>query len=92
MNVMNLGKSPSRRQEKIAESLIKQCKDKSWLIRAKAAISLGRLGDHVTVPTLIQALSDENYLVRYHAAEALKQIGTPEAVRAAKVWERNDRD
>jgi HEAT repeat protein len=72
------------------ESLIKLLRDERWLVRAKAAISLGRLGGRATVPALIQALSDENYLVAYHAADALKRIGTPEAVKALKVWEQNN--
>ena len=88
--MMNAGQFQDRGQVKKIESLIKQLKDRSWLVRAKAAISLGRIGERATVPVLIKALSDENFLVRHHAADALKQINTPEAVKAVVAWEKNN--
>ena len=88
--MMNTVELQSKRQGRKVQSLIRQFGDKNWLIRAKAAISLGRLAAPTAVYRLIDALSDENYLVRFHAAEALKQIGTPKAVKAATVWEQDN--
>ena len=88
--MINTCESRTKRRAKQIESLIRQCSDNSWLIRAKAAISLGRLGSPTAVHRLINTLSDKNYLVCYHAAEALKQIGTPEAVKAVNVWENSN--
>ena len=84
------GQVQNRKQVKQIESLIKQLRDKSWLVRAKAAISLGRTGEGLAISALIKSLSDENFLVRHHAADALKLIGTPEAVKAAATWEKSN--
>ena len=64
--------------------LIKQFGDKHWISRAEAAISLGHIGDIVAVPALRVSLQDAHSLVRYYVVEALKQIGTPEAIKAAQ--------
>ena len=85
-----MNKYKRKEQKSKIESILKQFENKGWIVRAKTAISLGRLGEPEAVPGLIKALSDENYLVRHHAADALKQIGTPEAVKAAKEWERRN--
>ena len=82
------GKLKGKEQQREIESLIMQLGDKGWMVRAKAAISLGRMGEPASVPAVISALNDENYLVRYHAADALRQIGTPEAMQIVKEWEK----
>lgn len=84
---MKANRTPDREQSKQIESLTKQLSDNNWLDRAKAAISLGRLGQPEAVPALICALGDDHYLVGYHAADALKQIATPQAETAIKQWE-----
>ncbi len=90
IETMNTGESPSRRQGKQTESLQKRLKDQNWLVRAKAVMSLGRIGKPTAVYALIEALGDENYLVRHHAANSLRQIGTKNALEAVEAWERKN--
>ncbi len=60
--------------------------DSSPRVRRKAARALGRIGEPVedVVPVLIQALQDEAEDVRFYAVYALREIGTPEAMKAAE--------
>jgi HEAT repeat protein len=61
------------------ETLVAEISD----IRATAANALGQIGDEKAVPGLIEALHDEHDPeVRKAAREALKRIGTPEALDA----------
>ncbi|MDP6746140.1 MAG: HEAT repeat domain-containing protein, partial [Candidatus Poribacteria bacterium] len=50
-------------------------------VRYNATEVLGEIGEEA-VPALIQALQDDNEIVCYHAAYALRDIGTPEALKA----------
>lgn len=57
-------------------------------VRRQAALALARLGpraaaDAETVPALMRALDDESHFVRGHAIDALKRIGTPDALAEA---------
>ncbi|MDQ1251123.1 MAG: hypothetical protein QG646_192 [Euryarchaeota archaeon] len=52
------------------------------LLRGYAAEALGKIGDYSVVPALIQALSDKNGWLTDHAVSALREIGTPEAIKA----------
>jgi HEAT repeat protein len=53
-------------------------------IRCYSAISLGQLGDPAAVNDLIEAMNDkDDPNVRKAAAQALRLIGTPEALAAA---------
>jgi HEAT repeat protein len=59
--------------------------DAQWPVRAIAASSLGRLGDHRALPRLARAMGDPAYWVRHHVAEAMASLGEPgaEALRQA---------
>jgi HEAT repeat protein len=52
------------------------------LVKAQAATELGRIGDPVSVPALLEALEDPAALVRRDAAEALGKIGDAKAASA----------
>ncbi len=43
----------------------------AWIVRARSAMALGRLGDAIDVPILQKLLKDPNWWVRYRAAQAL---------------------
>ena len=50
------------------------------LVRRRAAITLGRLGDRAGTPMLLRLLDDPDTTVRIEAAFALGQLGDPAAV------------
>lgn len=54
--------------------LTKALNHKSWVIRMRAAIAIGRIGDKSATPVLITALKDENWRVRVCAVKALEEI------------------
>lgn len=58
-----------------------------WQVRRNAATVLGQLQAVWATEPLIKALEDMNYEVRKAAAEALKRIGTPEAIAAVTIFE-----
>jgi len=64
--------------------LIRQLKHEHKHVHRAAAETLGGIGPEAkeAAPALIQALQDS--YVRYRAVEALKRIGTPEALEAVK--------
>lgn len=47
-------------------------------------LRVGRIGDSAAVPALIETLKEKDWHVYHSAAEALKQIGTPEAMKAVE--------
>src|SRR5260221_2302491 len=49
--------------------------DPVWFVRLRAIVSLGKLSDCRTIPTLLRGLTDSNRLVRWRAAEALVGLG-----------------
>jgi HEAT repeat protein len=59
----------------------------SWRARALAAKELGESGDVQAVEPLILALADASSEVQHAAAEALRCIGTPEALQAVQQHE-----
>ena len=70
------------------ETLVTALKDDSSSARHRAAQALGQLGDARAVEPLITALKDnEKKDIRQRAAEALRQIGTPEALAALCEYE-----
>jgi len=71
----------STRTERLVQLL---ANDGSYRVRLAAAQSLGRLGGHEAVRTLIHALEDDHPLVRAAAASSLGRIGSPEALRPLK--------
>jgi hypothetical protein len=62
--------------EELTKALLE---DTNYKVRVQAALVLGRLGDHSTVPSLVKALSDPNKTVRAIAAQALGQLADHEA-------------
>jgi len=70
--------------------LLDALRDKDGGVRQYAAELLGEIGDATTVPSLIDALRDEEdgYIRNVAIPEALKQIGTPEALVAVEEWSR----
>nr|WP_275336338.1 HEAT repeat domain-containing protein [Nodosilinea sp. TSF1-S3]MDF0368776.1 HEAT repeat domain-containing protein [Nodosilinea sp. TSF1-S3] len=49
-------------------------------VRAKAAESLGKLGDQAVTPVLLAALSDSNLVVQCSVIQALGHLGDESAV------------
>ena len=70
--------------EKRVKSLIQQLRHQQAARRYQAATALGEMGKSATraVPNLIVALKDKDEKVRSSAYQALKQVGSPEAIRA----------
>ena len=56
-------------------------------IRSAIAEALGRIGYPIVVPALMQALVDERFSVQTSAVNALKSVGTPEALEAVARFE-----
>lgn len=50
------------------------------IVRGRAALMLGKLGDMRAVSPLIDALESPGYQMRLHAAEALGKLGDPRAI------------
>lgn len=50
------------------------------IVRGRAALMLGKLGDHRAVDTLIKALDAPGHQTPLYAAEALGKIGDPRAI------------
>lgn len=68
--------------ERVSEALRNALSDVNTGVRFRGAVALGKLRDATAVPQLIRALNDQNSWVRTEAENALRQIGTPEALRA----------
>jgi HEAT repeat protein len=62
------------------DPLIQALQNKDYLIRSRAAYTLGLIQDDRAVEPLIQVLSDEEWVVRENAAEALGMIKDERAV------------
>ncbi len=58
------------------EVLSELAADPVWFVRLRAIVSLGKLSDCRTIPTLLRGLTDSNRLVRWRAAEALVGLKT----------------
>ena len=84
-----MGGCENRIQEQKVERLIRQLQDRDPNVRGNAAITLGNMGVGTkdAVPALIQVLQDENEDVRWNVIKALKQVGTTEALEAAKEYQ-----
>lgn len=73
------------------EVLNELAKDTVWFVRLRAVISLGKLGDLKSIPTLLKGLKDSNRLVRLRAAEGLVGLQTEMAPIFQRVIETRDR-
>lgn len=67
-----------------AEALIAALNDTDPWVRRHAARALGKIGNPAAVPMLIENLTHRNPRVREAAIDALKEIATPEALKAVK--------
>jgi HEAT repeat protein len=67
--------------------VLNQLGSNNWRVRATAARGLGELEDARAVEPLELALVDSDSRVRQAASEALRRIGTPEALQAAQRYE-----
>lgn len=54
--------------------LAELAEDRTWFVRLRAVIGMGRLRDPRSIPPLLKALTDANRLVRLRAAEALAEF------------------
>lgn len=70
--------------EGTVDALRKQLEHEAWETRMRAAVALGRDDEvtHRAVPDLIAALKDPNETVRVNVTNALRAIGTPQALSA----------
>lgn len=68
-------------------TLLAALRRNDWQVRRNAAAVLGQLKAVWATEPLIQALKDPSPIVARTAAAALKHIGTPEAILAAKRFE-----
>lgn len=59
--------------------------DRSYNVRAQAAIVLGKLKDRRGVPLLVKALADKEAAVRAMAAASLGKLGDPTAIPALRM-------
>ncbi|GIK66169.1 MAG: hypothetical protein BroJett018_39630 [Chloroflexota bacterium] len=81
--------------ERALSPLINACSDESSDVRGCAVRGLGQLGDPHAIPHLIPRLLDQGELgendmgfrIYDLAAEALRRIGTPEALEAVQQWQ-----
>jgi len=65
--------------------------DPIWFVRLRAIVSLGKLLDPRTIPTLLSGLTDANRLVRFRAAEGLVEFKIEMASIFAAVIATRDR-
>ena len=81
--LMNLGES-------VIPELIEALGYKNQMVRVNAVYVLGRMGlpAKSAIPALTKVLIDDSPLVRESAAEALRKIGTPEAMKALGAYEK----
>src|SRR6266581_7059389 len=56
------------------DALSELAEDRTWFVRLRAIIGVGRLADPRAIPTLLKGLTDSNRLVRLRAAEGLVQF------------------
>jgi len=68
--------------EKGLPAIVEALKDESKEVRRAAVLAIMEFRSEKTIPALREALMDKDFEVRIYAEEALKKIGTPEAVKA----------
>jgi HEAT repeat protein len=64
------------------ELLMDLAGDREWEVRATLMETLGRLGDHRALPTVLQLLKDRDAEVRQNAADALGRLGDETAIES----------
>jgi HEAT repeat protein len=73
------------------EVLSELAEDSVWFVRLRAIVSLGKLADSRTIPTLLIGLTDSHRLVRLRAAEGLVGLNAEMPVIFRRVVETRDR-
>jgi hypothetical protein len=82
----------SQTQSAVApEVLTELAADPVWFVRLRAIVSLGKLSDCQSIPTLLRGLTDSNRLVRLRAAEGLVGLNTEMVPIFEKVVATRDR-
>ena len=77
--------------KEVAAALIGVLNDTNLGVRRLAANALGKIGDPAAVPMLIENLTHPNPWVGKAAIDALKEIGTPEALKAVQEFDSKSR-
>jgi len=73
------------------DALTELADDRTWFVRLRAIIGIGRLADPRAIPTLLKGLTDSNRLVRLRAAEGLMQFRAVMAMVFEEVVQLGDR-
>ena len=73
--------------KEVAAALIGVLNDTNLGVRRLAASALGKIGDPAAVPMLIENLTHPNPWVGKAAIDALKEIATPEALKAVQEFD-----
>ncbi|MCU0511701.1 MAG: HEAT repeat domain-containing protein [Anaerolineae bacterium] len=62
------------------------------IVRGRAALMLGNMGDARAVAPLIKALSAPGYQIPLHAAQSLGKLGDPRAIEPLLILAENSKD
>src|SRR5947207_1284499 len=73
------------------DALTELADDRTWFVRLRAIIGIGRLADPRAIPKLLKDLRDSNRLVRSHAAEGLMPFRAVMATVFEEVVQLRDR-
>ena len=73
------------------DALTELADDRTWFVRLRAIIGIGRLADPRAIPTLLKGLTDSNRLVRLRAAEGLMPFRAVMATVFEEVVQLRDR-
>jgi HEAT repeat protein len=73
------------------DALTELAEDRTWFVRLRAIIGLGRLADRRAISTFLKGLTDSHRLVRMRAAEALAQFDTVMVATFQQVIQLRDR-
>jgi HEAT repeat protein len=83
-----LSQSPSGTSLDVLNEL---ARDRTWFVRLRAIVSLGKLSDRRAIPALLRGLTDSNRLVRFRSGEALVALNTEMAPIFQQVVATGDR-
>lgn len=89
--VMKLGMMGGERAVR-ALMMAVQNDNEDLIVRGRAALMLGKLGDTRAVDSLIRALDAPGHQTPLYAAEALGKLGDPRAIRPLRQLASNGRD
>lgn len=78
--------------QKVVESLIRSLNDLEKITREASIRSLGKIGNPVAVPHIIEHLNEESFAIKLSAIEALESIRDPKAIVHLQNVAKNDTD